>query len=61
MLRCPVNDLGSKNEQPRRRGIDQFNFQGLKGVLAIPVEGCPVQEDSLNKTMLTIYYILGIL
>ena len=41
--------------------MDQFNSQGLTGVLLIPVEACPAQEDSLNKTMLRIYYILGIL
>lgn len=61
ILTCPVNDLGSKNERPQRLGVDRFNLQGLKGVLLISVEVCPVQEDSLNKTILRIYYTLGIL
>lgn len=41
LLRNPINDMDSKNEQSQRLGTDQFNFQRLKDILSIPMEDSP--------------------
>ena len=55
--------MDSKNKQPQRFGIDHFNFQGLRGVLPVPLEDSPGWSCWRNyiKTVLRVYYISGTL